>query len=362
MTPPLRLFDRYVLGQFGRYLLFSLLAAASIFVVVDLVEHLDTFVDKKASAGIVVMYYGYYLPYILYLVLPVATLLAALFTVGSLSRSHELTAAKASGIGLYRILGHMLALGILLSGANFLFGETVVPYTNKRSADIYRYNIKGVSRDQAERQGRIYLRNKPGEMVHLDHFDPKTGTVYDLNWERFSGVILKERLIARQAVWKDSIWIAQKAQLWRFYSDSAGVQRIPQQAFGNLGFTPTDLVKVQTNPEEMGYWQLKGFVRRLQTMGGDPVRWLVELAFKTAMPFTCAIVVLLGVPIAAQYRRSGMVVGMGIGLLISFVYFALQQFGKVMGYNGDVSPQLAAWLGNGVFILVGTVLYWKVGK
>jgi len=362
MTPPLRLFDRYVLGRFIRYALFSLAAAMLIFIIVDLVERLDTFVDKKAPLAAVTMYYVYLLPYIIYLVLPVSALLGALFTVGSLSRTHELMAAKASGIGLYRILGHLLALGMLLSGINFLFGETVVPYANKRSQDIYRYEVKGISRDQAERQGRIYLRNQTGEMVHIDHFDPKIGTVYDLNWERFSGVIMKQRLTARQATWKDCTWVVEKGQLWTFNSDSSFSRNVQQRAFGDLGFSPSDLVKVQTAPEEMGYWQLRGFVSRLKTMGGDPSRWLVELAFKTSMPFTCAIVILLGVPIAAQYRRSGMVVGMGMGLLISFIYFALQQFGKVAGLNGDLSPQLAAWIGNGVFIIVGIILYWRVGK
>jgi lipopolysaccharide export LptBFGC system permease protein LptF len=57
-----------------------------------------------------------------------------------------------------------------------------------------------------------------------------------------------------------------------------------------------------------------------------------------------------------------MVLGMGIGLLISFIYFALQQFGKVAGLNGDLSPQLAAWIGNVAFIIVGIFLYWRVRK
>jgi lipopolysaccharide export system permease protein len=97
-------------------------------------------------------------------------------------------------------------------------------------------------------------------------------------------------------------------------------------------------------------------------MGGDPMKWSVELAFKTSMPWTCAIVVLLGIPIAAHYRRSGVTLAFGIGLLISFIYFALQQFGKVMGFNGILTPQMAAWIGNFVFIIVGVLLFWKVEK
>ncbi len=362
MTLPLRIFDRYVVARFFRFLIFSLAAAALIFIVVDLIEHLDSFIDKKVPYLIVLRYYGYFLPYIIYLVLPVAALLAALFTIGGLSRTHELTAMKASGIGLYRPLLHLLALGLLLSGANFCFGETVVPYTSKQQKDLYRYYVKGISRDKAGRQGKMYLRNRPGEMVHLDHFDPKKGLVYELNWERFDGQQLRQRLDARQAVWQDSVWVVQSGQLWTFNPAGMTYRRLRQEPCDYLGFLPADLVKVQTDPEEMGYWQLQRYVARMKEMGGNPLRWTVDLAFKLAMPFTTVIVILLGVPVAARYRRSGMVMSIGIGLLASFVFFALQQIGRVMGYNAQLTPVQAAWLGNAVFIMVGALLYVQVRK
>lgn len=362
MTPPLRLFDRYVIGYFIRYLLFSLLAASVIFIVVDLIEHLDKFIDKKVSLSIVLLYYGYFLPYIVYLVLPVSALLASLFTVGGLSRSHELSAMKASGIGLHRILLHLAALGVLLSAGNFLFGETIVPYTNKQNKDIYRYQVKGVSPDQAARSGNIYLRNRPGELVQIKHYDPASETAYDLDWVRLKNQDIKERLSARKAVWEDSAWVVENGRQWFFYSDSVAYRSIPNQPFYDLGFKPADLVKVQTEPDEMDYWQLGSYIARLRQMGGDPLKWSVDLAFKVSMPWTCAIVILLGVPIAAHYRRSGIALTFGIGLFISFVYFALQQIGRVMGFNGVLGPWEAAWVGNVVFLGVGLVLYWRVGK
>lgn len=362
LTPPLRIFDCYVLRFFIHYLLFSLFAAALIFIIVDLIEHLDTFIDKKVSFLMVSLYYGYYLPYIIYLMLPVATLLATLFTVGGLSRNNELTAMKASGIGLHRILLHLLTAGLILSGVNFLFGETIVPYTNKRSKDIYRYHVKGVSPDQASRQGRIYLRERPGEMVHIDNYDIKTQTIYDLDWGRYNGAQITERVTAKQAVWRDSQWVVLNGRYRRYSIENLTATRLDSVPLPDLTFKPADLTKVQTDPEEMGYWQLRRYVERLRMMGGDPQKWLVELAFKLSMPFTCAIVVLLGVPISAAYRRSGLVLSWGLGLLISFIYFALQQIGRVMGINGTLNPAYAAWLGNAVFILFGLFLYLRVRK
>lgn len=362
MKLPFKLFDRYVIGIFIRQLLFSLLAAVVIFIVVDLVEHLDKFIDRKVSFAIVIRYYGYYLPYILYLVLPVAVLLSALFTLGGLSRTHELTAMKASGIGLHRILGHLLILGVLLSGWNFIFGETVVPYTNKQNKDIYRYYVKGVSRDRASRRGDIYLRNQPNQLVHIKHFDPSFNRIFNLDWQKFEGEVMRQRIITQKATWRDSAWVVDGGKQWHFHPDSTTMQQFSVRSLYDLGFVPEDLMKVQTEPEEMGYWQLQRFVNRLKVMGGDPLKWEVELAFKTSMPWTCAIILLIGIPIAAHYRRSGISLSFGIGLLISFIYFALQQIGRVIGFNGMLIPLAAAWLGNAVFIAMGIFLYWRVEK
>jgi lipopolysaccharide export system permease protein len=363
MTLPLRLFDRYVLSGFVRFLLFALASAAAIFVVVDLIEHLDSFIDKKVPFVIVLQYYAYFLPYIIYLVLPVAALLSALFTVGNMSRTHELTAAKASGVGLYRILLHLLCVGLILTAANFFFGETIVPASNRESQGLYRQYVRGGSSQQAG-PGRIYLRNRPGELVRIDRYDSKTHTAYKLDWESFDGQTMTRRLSTREAVWKDSAWVVESGYLWTFRGDSASMKPVRNQVFGSLGFSPSDLVvkEVKISPEEMGLWQLRQYIATLQTLGGNTQRWNVDIAFKIAMPFTCAIVILLGVPIAAQYRRSGMALSIGMGLLISFLYFAIQQIGRVMAYNGEVSPALAAWAGNVAFILVGIFLYARVRK
>lgn len=362
MILPLRITDRYVLGIFVRQLLFSLLAAVIIFIVVDLVEHLDKFIDKNVPFVVIFRYYGYFLPYILYLLLPVAVLLSSLFTVGGLSRTHELTAMKASGMGLHRILLHLLVLGILLSAWNFTFGETVVPYATKKNKDLYRYYVKGVTRDQASRRGDIYLRNLPGHLVHIKHYDPDGEVIYDLDWQHFEGEFMRSRIMARKATWVDSSWRLERGKSWFFRKDSTIFVQFRQRIFYDLGFGPSDLMKVRTDPEEMGYWQLKDFVKRLRSMGGDPHKWDVELAFKVSMPWTCAIVVLLGVPIAARYRRSGVSLSFGIGLLISFIYFGFQQVGRIMGYNSMVEPGAAAWMGNIVFLILGAFLYWRVRK
>jgi lipopolysaccharide export LptBFGC system permease protein LptF len=56
------------------------------------------------------------------------------------------------------------------------------------------------------------------------------------------------------------------------------------------------------------------------------------------------------------------VLGFGLSLLVCFVYFGFMQTGKILGYSGDIPPQVAAWTGNVVFAILGIVLLIRVPK
>ena len=75
-----------------------------IFVVIDMMEKLDDFIDANTTWNIVVQYYFVFIPEIIRLMMPVAVMLGALFTVGKLSNQNELTAIKAGGISFYRFI------------------------------------------------------------------------------------------------------------------------------------------------------------------------------------------------------------------------------------------------------------------
>ena len=111
----MRLLDKYVALKFLNVLLFSLVAFAIIFVVVDAIDHMDKFIDRGMPKLMILKYYFYYLPYIVILCMPVAMLLASLFSIGQLSKFSELTAMKASGLSLYRIIAPILLISFFVS-------------------------------------------------------------------------------------------------------------------------------------------------------------------------------------------------------------------------------------------------------
>ena len=130
------LITRYVLRLYITAIVVSLVAFVSIFFVVDLIEQLDRFLDREVAPVYIALYYVYYTPYIFVLTIPVSLLLASLYTFGQLTRQGELTAMKASGLSLYRLLRPMLLVSAVVSAGLFWAGEWLVPHTSMKRAEI----------------------------------------------------------------------------------------------------------------------------------------------------------------------------------------------------------------------------------
>ena len=117
------LLDRYLVRKFIINLMFSIGAFVIIFLVVDLIENLDKFIDRDARVYQVVVYYLYYIPYIINLTLPVCMLLACLFSLGSMSQHNEIVAQKSAGISLYRIFAPLFVLALVISVLTGFFSD-----------------------------------------------------------------------------------------------------------------------------------------------------------------------------------------------------------------------------------------------
>ena len=332
---------------------FILLAGMAIFIAVDLIENLDKFIDREVSWGHISKFYLYYIPYVIYLIIPVTILLTTLFALGSMASANEITAMKASGISMYRILLVLCMPALFLSVFMLGFGETIVPYFNKLRMDIYRHEVKKIPRSSAARRGRIYMLDGPNRLVHIGHFNGETNAAFNVIIETVDDNVMLSRIDARRMVYSKDHWIVYDAIKRNFAGDSVYVEEIPSFDLRDLGFIPDDLLKIQSKPEEMNYWELEEYIGKLVATGADAVRWRVDLQNKLATPFAALIIVVFGVPIAMKKRRSGLMVGFGISLLVAFLYFGSTNSGKMLGYKDILEPWIAVWAGHIIFGVIG---------
>jgi len=349
-------FDRYALRQFVVTALFSLAAFVAIFLVIDLMENLDDFLDRSAPSGIIFMYYVYFMPEIIKLMLPVSVLLSALFTTGRLSTYNELTALKSGGVSLYRFMAPFVIFAMLVSGFAIYFNGWVVPYTNQKKFQIARvYFHKYIGNAPS---ANIFIQESRTRILSIGIFDESRGSALRVSVQEFDPAdvsVMTARYDAFEMTWdpERGDWTLLKGTARSFSADGEVETTFERKRLPAMNFSPDDIRKKQQKPDEMNYTELGEFIDGQKRAGQDVSRWLVDYYGKLAFPFANLIVVIFGIPFSAIKRRSGLGVEFGIALAICFLYMIFLKVSQAFGYNGDMDPLLTAWLANLIFLAGG---------
>lgn len=358
----LPILDRYLLKRFLINLTIAIVTWIVIFLVVDIIENISKFIDKDATFRLVALYYIYYIPYIVSLTLPVAMLLAALFSMSIFAQNNEVVAQLSAGISLYRILLPLFLAALLISVAAGFFNETVVPEANQRRLDIRRYDIFRNVRPTEKSRSNIYIQDSANRTITVKFFNGRSNEARNISIKTFEGSFLKERIDAAKMTWKSGKWLLRKVNIRYFSSEAESLSTTADTVLSDLRVEPEQLLEIQKKPEEMSFTELNKFIGELQAIGADPRKWYVERHLKIALPFANFIVVLLGAPIASRKRRGGMGLNFGLSLLVSFIYFIIIRTGQVFGHQGTLNPFLAAWIGNLIFLSLGIAALLSVRK
>jgi len=172
---------------------------------------------------------------------------------------------------------------------------------------------------------------------------------------------LVERVDARSAKCKEGKWVISDASVTDFAQKGLPVRKNYQEMVLPLPETPHDFQIAEKNPEEMNYRELKDYVQKIERDGYNPSKYRTAMHACISFPFISMIMAILGIPLALRKERgSGMALGVGYSILISFIYLVVYSFILELGKGGTLPSFLAAWLGNFIFGLVGVYLLLSV--
>ena len=342
---------RYVCRNFLVVLIGAIVAFLALFTIIDLVEHLEEFIDQDAPMIAPVLYYLYYAPFIVILTLPVAMLLASLATVGAMTRDSEMVALKASGVSPFRVIRTLGALALVVTALAFVVGETVVPTANEKKAMVWNRYVSKRGRTSRTDMVNRTLSLGEGRTLFVKRFNADENQGLDIMLTQSIGTrpirtVQAERMnyLGEGGEWQlegvtERIWVDGRET----YQTVSTLHETLEEV------TPAELAAQITAPEEMGFVELRDYVRRGVARSRDVTRPVVDLHMKVSVPFANFIIVLFGAALAAVRRRTGLAVGFAASILICFIYYGFLRTGQALGYNGDLPPLLAAWIGNLVF-------------
>ena len=358
----MKILDNYISRRFLSVLFFSLIAFIAIFVIVDLIENLDNFINNDVPAFVVFKYYFFSLPYIIILTLPVAMLLASLFSIGNMARQNELIAMMASGQSLYRILLPLFIIAFFISIGTFFFSEYALPGASEQKAFIEDEHWEKKRESWRKRINKVYALDDQGRAISMRSYNTAKNIGFFASVRKWDGSKLVSRIDARKITWEDSVWVLHDGFIRNFTEESETATPFTQITLENENLKPRDFSKMLSRSEEMSYAELKKFVEEVRRSGGKLNKWMVELYLKIAIPFASFIIVLFGAPLSSRKRRGSTATGFGISLVIVFTYFGIVKTTQTMGHNGFLPPLIAAWIANAIFGILGLFVLVRAQK
>jgi LPS export ABC transporter permease LptG/LPS export ABC transporter permease LptF len=353
--------DDYVLRDFLLYL--AMIGGA--FVMLLLVFTLFELLGDILHNGISVLTVGEYLlnvtPYFLYYpIAPMSMLLAVLITFGLLQRSNEITAIKATGISLYRIVVPILFASAMLAGVLFISDQFYLPYTNKRQDEL-RNRIKGKPAQTYLRPDRKWIFGQHSDIYYYQLFDPDRDTfggvsVFQFDPQTFQ---ITHRIAATRAHWSGPMgrWVYEQG--WERSLKGSVIEnyrKFDAATYPQLAEAPAYFKKEVKQSSEMNYEELRRYIRDLEQSGFDVVRLRVQLNKKIAYPLITMVMAVLAIPFALTAGKRGALAGVATAIGIGVVYWTISGLFEAMGNLSQLPPAVAAWSPNLVFGFIGGYL------
>lgn len=323
-----------------------------LFYLMDLVDKGDKFLSKDVSHVIVTSYLLYKTPLILTQIFPIALLLTTLVVINQKNKNNEITAIKASGVNIYRILSPIFIFAVLIAYSSFLLSEKISPITLKKAKDIEATYIKGIDKRLLSKKGLLL---KQGNSIYkISSLNVKEKHITSLIKYTFSGdFVLQEMTETKDLFFKDEVWQSESALVTKFNKEDSFTTVEVLNYKDNYLKSPANLTTINFEHEQMSFDELETFIEEMEAKGENTDKYRTDLYSKMTFPFINILVVFLALPFAMRTGRHGSITwGIALCLVISFSYWIVFGLFIGLGKASLLPPLLAAISTNIIFFFI----------
>jgi lipopolysaccharide export system permease protein len=339
--------DRYTSGLFWLYFFGGLLVFVTVFLAIDAMSTMVGY--ENVSGEALLRYYGYTLPEIVYRMIPVAGLLATIFTLSSLQRAGELVALFSLGMSLLRIAIPLLIWVTMLSGVSLLLSDRVLPGMARMKNFVFYHDIKkNPSLYSMVKTNRIWYRSKD-TIFNIKTLNEKTHKAQGLTLYYFDEAWnLTQMITADDVDLSGSTWKLRKGSVTLFTEESSfPLTSDFREKTIVMGEDAKDLSSTANTSDVLSLDELSQFIRKNKEAGLDTLRYEVDYHSKYGFALAGLVMVLLGIPFSVGKARSGgLMANLGVCLALVFLYWIFYSSALTLGYHGHLPPVVAAWFPN----------------
>jgi len=358
---PLRfpnILDRYTLRKYLAIFSLVFFSLLLISIIVTFFERIDNIYEHDKSLFLLFEFIRYTTPEFIHYILPVTALTTALLCLGFLTKFNEITAMKACGISLYRIILPVVFMAALVSFFSFYLQENILPYSNKKAEETWNKINDIPPRSYSYLDRRWVLSKEKNRIYHYNYFDPAKSVFSQLSIYEFdpSTWSFKRRIYSERGYLSEGH--LSLVNCW--YRDFVNGRPTKFEKREKIDLPAVEdrsyFLKEWKEPDQMSYRELGQYIEGLEERGFETVKFKVDLSYKISFPLASLVMTLLGIPFAFSMGKRGTLVGIGLSIVIAMIYWGTIGIFKSLGYLDYLNVFLAAWGPNLIFGLVGLYL------
>lgn len=347
---------RYLFQRHARLLMLIMGLGLGLYLLTELVERVDIFIDNGAGLDLVLKYFACRLPGIVAQILPAVFLLATVVTLSLMGSSRELTALHAGGVSFARVAFILVLCGLFWGGVQFSCSQFIGVQGDRQASQIWQEQVR--KRDTSSKSVSDVWFKEDGWIVSIDSlrqdgkgrgftaYHVKSGQDSEVDvivrapkvtgstegWTAHSPVIVRPASFERKEVDSFVIPVSQDPKLF-FNNSSMSLQQLP-------------------------IWQLDDAIRQLGSAGSNVEGLRTVWHGKIAYAASLMVMALLGAAIVSW--SSNIYVAVAISIGGTFMLYTMTMFGESLGMRGALPPMAAAWGPDVLLLLVATIRLYMV--
>lgn len=358
---------------------FVLLGFLALFAFFDLVGELDDLGKGGYRIQHALAFVALTLPSRVYELMPVSSLIGAVYALARFASQSEFTAMRAAGMGRVRALQAILIAGLGCALFTALMGEVVSPPT-ERLAQRLRTGAMGLGKAGEFRSGtwvKDTRRDASGQLmamrfVNIGTLNPDASLLNVRIFEFAPDLTLRSVTFAERAEFEgDSRWVLSQVDETRFESGrtidnlpTLGSKVVHEARRDWASDLDPNILRVSVvDPARMSLSALIQYTRHLRENRQSPGRYELALWKKVIYPLAVIIMMMLALPFAYLQVRAGSI-GYKVfaGIMLGVVFHFMNGLFSNLGLLNTWPPWLAVSIPSLVALGVASLLLARVGR
>ena len=342
--------QRYLMREVLAAVLLVLLAFLALFSFFNFVDELRNVGRADYTAGRAALFVALGLPGLVYELIPIAALIGTLYALSTLARHSELTVLRASGLATSDLLMTLFRAAALLALLTFVFGEVLVPFSERLAQEI---KAKALSKVIARSGLESGLWIKDGRSFINIRKANSDSTLEGLRIYRFTPDNALESVT--DAILNGVVRTILDA-------DSSRVESSDSMEW-HSAVNPDLLAILTVAPERMSLYGLFSYTRHLVENKQKAERYQIALWKKLVYPLTALVMVALALPFGYSHDRVGGVsLKIFSGVMLGILFYALNGLFSNLGVINSWPPFASATAPAALFLVTAMGLLWWVER